>query len=194
MTEIIRVLRLLLLGLWLGAAIFFGAAVAPVLFSVLRGANLANANELAGTIVTRLLSIINRGGFEVSLFLIVTAYFMTRNESRLRRFAEMISLAIMAIMTGVGHWVIAARMVALRAAMQGQIDLVAINDPRRIAFDSLHGYSVTVMGVAMLAGLVAFVIMASSTVRGSSPTPGSPDGQPGWGGAVREGSLSLKKD
>jgi len=24
--------------------------------------------------------------------------------------------------------------------------------------------------------------------RGSSPTPGSPDGQPGWGGAVREGS------
>ena len=166
MTEIVRVLRLLLLGLWLGAAIFFGAAVAPALFAVLRGANLANANELAGTIVTRLLSIINRGGFEISLFLVVTAYFMTRNESPLRRFAEMISLAIMTIMTGVGHWVITARMVALRAAMQGQIDQIARSDPRRIAFDSLHGYSVTVMGVAMVAGLVAFAIIA----RGSSPT------------------------
>ncbi len=177
MTEIVRVLRLLLLGLWLGAAIFFGAAVAPALFAVLRGANLANANELAGTIVSRLLSIINRGGFEISLFLIVTAYFMSRNESRLRRFAEMISLAIMTIMTGVGHWVITARMVALRAAMQGQIDQIALNDPRRVAFDSLHGYSVTAMGVAMVAGLVAFMIIA----RGSSPT-------------VREGSISSEED
>ena len=166
MTEVVRVLRLLLLGLWLGAAIFFGAAVAPALFGVLRAANLVNANELAGTIVSRLLSIINRGGFEISLFLIVTAYFMTRNESRLRRFAEMISLAIMAIMTGVGQWVIAARMVALRAAMQGHIDQIVLSDPRRIAFDSLHGYSVTVMGVAMIAGLVAFVIMA----RASNPS------------------------
>jgi hypothetical protein len=162
MTGIVRVLRLLLLGLWLGAAILFGAAVVPALFGVLRGANLANANELAGTIVTRLLSIINRGGFEISLFLLVTAYFMTRNERRFRRFAEMISLAIMAIMTGVGHWVIAAKMVALRAAMQGHIDQIALNDPRRIAFDGLHGYSVTVMGVAMVAGLMAFAIMAST--------------------------------
>ena len=158
MTEIVRVLRLLLLGLWLGAAIFFGAAVAPALFAVLRGANLANANELAGTIVSRLLSIINRGGFEIGLFLIVTAYFMSRNESRLRRFAEMISLAIMAIMTGVGHWVIAARMTALRAAMQGQIDQIALNDPRRIAFDSLHGYSVAAMGIAIIVGLIAFIV------------------------------------
>jgi 23S rRNA (uracil1939-C5)-methyltransferase len=31
-------------------------------------------------------------------------------------------------------------------------------------------------------------VSISPPVRGSSPTPGSPDGQPGWGGAVREGS------
>src|SRR5258708_33695941 len=99
MTEIVRVLRLLLLGLWLGAAIFFGAAVAPALFGVLRGANLANANELAGTIVSRLLSIINRGGFELSLFLILNCFFMTRNENRLRRMAEENLLGVFAIIT-----------------------------------------------------------------------------------------------
>src|SRR5438874_3501446 len=159
-TTFIRQLRVLLLGMWLGAAIFFGAAIATALFGVLRGANLANANELAATIVTRLLSIINRGGFEISLFLIVTAYFMTRNESRLRRFAEMISLAIMAIMTGVGHWVIAARMTGLRAAMQGQIDQIALNDPRRIAFDNLHRYSVAAMALAIMAALIAFIVIA----------------------------------
>jgi len=176
MRTVVGYLRLLLLGLWLGAAVFFGAAVAPTVFGVLRGAQLSNANELAGMMVQRLLATINRGGFEISLFLLVTGYFMSKG-SRLVRSAEMISLAIMAIMTGVGHWVITARMVALRAAMQGQIDQIALNDPRRVAFDSLHGYSVTAMGVAMVAGLVAFVIIA----RGSSPT-------------VREGSISSEED
>ena len=158
MKTIIGHLRLLLLGLWLGAAVFFGAAVAPTVFGVLRGAQLANANELAGMMVTRLLAIINRGGFEIGLFLLVTGYFMSK-KSRLARFAEMISLAIMAIMTGVSHWIISARMLALRAAMQAPIDQIAANDPRRIAFDALHGYSVAAMGVALLAGLLAFIIM-----------------------------------
>ena len=132
MNRMLRILRLLLLGLWLGAAIFFGAAVAPALFDVLRAAQLPNANELAGTIVTRLLAIINRGGFEISLFLIVTGYFMTRNESRLARFAEMISLAILAIMTGISHWVISARMLALRAAKRKSLRSISLGISRKV--------------------------------------------------------------
>jgi len=85
---------------------------------------------------------------------------MTRNESRFARFAEMISLAILAIMTGISHWVISARMLALRAAMQTPIDQIARDDARRVAFDALHHYSVIVMGVAIVAGLSAFLIMA----------------------------------
>jgi hypothetical protein len=157
---IIGHLRLLLLGLWLGAAVFFGAAVAPTVFGVLRGAQLSNANELAGMMVTRLLATINRGGFEIGLFLLVTGYFMNKRESRLARFAEMISLSIMAIMTGVSHFVISARMLAIRGALQVPIDQIARDDPRRMTFDALHGYSVTAMGVAIMAGLVAFLIMA----------------------------------
>ena len=86
----------------------------------------------------------------------------------------MISAAIMIIMCGVNHWVIAARMVALRAAMQLPIDQIARDDPRRVAFDSLHSYSVAVMGVAIVAGLIGFLIMA----RGSSPTRGPQAGSP----------------
>jgi hypothetical protein len=157
---IVEYLRLLLLGLWLGAAVFFGAAVAPTVFGVLRETQLSNANELAGMMVQRLLSVINRGGFEISLFLLVTGFFLSKKQSRLVRAAEMISLAIMAIMTGVSHWVISARMLALKAAMQAPIDQIAANDPRRIAFDALHGYSVAAMGVAIAAGLLAFLIIA----------------------------------
>jgi hypothetical protein len=163
---IIQYLRLLILGLWLGAAVFFGAAVAPTLFGVLRGAQLANANELAGTMVQRLLATINRGGFEIGLFLLVTGFFMSRRSGRLTRFAELISLAIMTIMTGVSHWVISARMLALRAAMQLPIDQIAANDPRRIAFDSLHGYSVALMGVAIVAALFAFFLIGRQSRGG----------------------------
>src|SRR5213080_3335631 len=138
---ILKPLRPLLLGLWLGAAIFFGAAVAPNLFGVLRAANLANANELAGTIVTRLLAI----------------------------FAEMISLAILTIMTAVSHWLISARMLAIRASLSAPIDQIAGNDPRRIEFNSLHRYSTTVMGVAVLAGLIAFLIMAGASRKSEPP-------------------------
>ena len=165
MKSIISPLRLLLLGLWLGAALFFSAAVAPALFGVLRGAGLPNANELAGATVTRLLRIINQGGFEIALFLFVTAFFVNRNQGRLARYAEVISLAIMAIMTGVSNWVISARMLELRRAMQQPIDQVSPLDPRRVAFDSLHRYSATMLAIAMIAGLVAFVVMAGNARR-----------------------------
>ena len=173
MTSFLRQLRLLLLGMWLGTTIFFGAAVAPALFSVLRNAGLANANELAGSIVTRLLAFINRGGFEIALFLLVTSFFVHRHRGRFAQVTEVISTAIMAIMTGVSHWIISARMSALRASM-GLIDQVPPADSRRIQFDSLHRYSVMMMGVAIVAGLVAFAIAS----RASSPTPGPQTGIP----------------
>jgi hypothetical protein len=160
-TSFIRQIRLLLLGLWLGAAVFFGAAVAPALFNVLRAAGLANANDLAGSIVTRLLGFINRGGIEIALFLLVTAFFVNRNRSRFAQVAEVISIAIMAIMTGVSNWIISARMLQLRASM-GAIDQVSPSDARRIEFDSLHRYSVMVMGVALVAGLIAFLFASRS--------------------------------
>ena len=169
LTTFIRQLRLLLLGLWLGAAIFFGAAVAPALFNVLRGAGLVNANELAGSVVTRLLGFINRGGVEVALFLLVTAFFVNRNRRRFAQVAEVISITIMAIMTGVSNWLISARMLALRASM-GTIDQVSPTDARRIEFDSLHRYSVMIMGVALVAGLIAFFIASRTYASVARPS------------------------
>lgn len=152
--------RLLLISLWLGAAVFFSAVVAPSVFAVLRGAHLPQANHLAGSIVTRTLGIINTGGFIISLLLLATA-FLFRETLRRRAFAaEITALASVAVMTGVGQWYIAARMLALRGAMGKPIDEVALDDPLRAAFDSLHGLSVTALGLAMVAGIVALLMIA----------------------------------
>lgn len=174
--KFLRVLCLFLLGVWLGAALFFSAAVAPNVFSVLRGAGLPNANALAGSIITSLLGTVNRGGFEIGVFLMVMSYFITHGQKLWTRLAGMISLAIMAIMTGIGQWVIAARMSALRAAMELPIDQIPRDDPRRIAFDGLHRYSVAALSLAIIAALVAFVITAG--VRGSTVGEDAPQREP----------------
>ena len=152
--------RLILLAGWFGAALFFGAVVAPAAFGVLRSFGLANANEIAGSIVTRSLSVINVAGFLIALLLLLSLLLWRNSAGRVSFIIESVCLAVIALATGVGHWVIAARMRALRAAMVLPIDQIAADDPRRIAFGALHGYSVNVLGLAMIAALVALVLMA----------------------------------
>jgi hypothetical protein len=160
--NLINVTRLILLAVWFGAALFFGAVVAPAAFGVLRSFGLPNANEIAGSIVTRSLSVVNLAGFVIALLLLVTVILRRNYSSRLSFMLECICLGVIALATGVGHWFIAARMRALRVAMILPIDQIAADDPRRIAFNSLHGYSVNALSLAMIAALVAMVLMARS--------------------------------
>jgi uncharacterized protein DUF4149 len=154
--------RLILLACWFGAALFFGAVVAPSAFGVLRSFGLSNANEIAGGIVTRSLSVINVAGFLIALLLLVTLILRRSSHGRVSLIVEGLCVLVIALTTAVGHWVIAARMRALRTAMVLPIDQIAADDPRRIAFDNLHGYSVNALGLAMIAALVAMVLMARS--------------------------------
>lgn len=155
----LNVTRLILLACWFGAALFFGAVVAPAAFGVLRSFGLPNASEIAGGIVTRSLSVVNVAGFVIALLLLASLLWLRRSSFGVSFVLESISLGLIALSTGVGHWFIAARMRALRAAMELPIDQIAADDSRRIAFNALHGYSVNALGVAMIAALVAMVLM-----------------------------------
>jgi len=154
--------RLILLACWFGAALFFGAVVAPAAFGVLRSFGLPNANEIAGSIVTRSLSVVNLAGFVVALLLLVTIIVRRNTSGRVSFIVECVCLGVIALATGVGHWVIAARMRALRAAMVLPIDQIAADDSRRVAFNNLHGYSVNALGLAMIAALVVMFLMVRS--------------------------------
>ena len=147
---------------WLGAALFFGAVVAPAAFGVLRSFGLPNASEIAGSIVTRTLGVINVAGFVIALLLLVTALLRRQAQSRMGLIIELVCFGVIALTTSLGQWWIAARMRALRAAMELPIDQIAATDPRRMEFNALHGYSVKALGIAMIAGLVALVLMGRS--------------------------------
>lgn len=159
--SILNNIRLLLLASWLGAAVFFSAAVAPGAFRVLRGFNFLNASEVAGAIVTRTLSVINTSGFVLSLLLLITAFVLKQGYGRVAFILQILLLVILGITTGVGEWVIAAKMRGLRAAMHSTIDQIPAGDPSRVAFDALHGYSVTALSIAIIAALIGFFVMAN---------------------------------
>jgi hypothetical protein len=171
LSVVLRDVRLLLIAVWLGAALFFGAVVAPSAFAVLRNFNVPHANEVAGTIVTRTLAVVNTGGFLLALLLLLSAFLFSRGLRRRAFYAEIISLALLAVMTGAGQWIIAARMSALRVGMGRPIDEVALDHPLRIAFNNLHGYSVTALGVGIILAAAALLLIArrgraSSRVEG----------------------------
>jgi len=150
--------KLILLSAWVGATLFFGVVVAPAAFGVLRSFELINANEIAGSIVTRCVSVVNITGFIIGLFILLC--FLTARPKGLRFLFELLSAGIFVLATGVGHWVIAARMRALRVAMILPIDQVRPDDPRRIEFNSLHVYSVNTLLLAMIAALVTIILLS----------------------------------
>ena len=154
-------LRLFLIAVWLGAAIFFSAAVAPAAFQVARGFNLPNAGEVAGAIVSRTLAVINISGFVISFLLIVLSLLLRKHYKTPKFVAQVVLLLVVLVSTAVGEWIIAARMRDLRTAMMIPIEQVATSDPMRVAFQALHGYSVAALSIAIIAAIIAFVFMAN---------------------------------
>lgn len=159
MLSILHNLRLLLLAAWLGATIFFSATVAPSAFQVSRAFNLPNASEVAGSIVTRTLSVVNITGFIVSVLSLALAFILRKRYTRSAVIAQVALLVVVATATAVGEWVIAAKMRGLRTAMAIPIDQVSIGDPLKVAFQTLHGYSVATLSVAIIAALIAFFVI-----------------------------------
>ena len=152
--------RLATLAIWFGAALFFSAVVAPAAFSVLRSFALPNASEIAGGIVNRSLSVVNLSGFVVGLFLLGTLLLTRRSAGKISFILETVCVVLIVLGTAVGHWVIAAKIRAIRAALSVPIDQLPLDDARRIEFNSLHGYSVNALGLAMIAALVIMVLLS----------------------------------
>jgi hypothetical protein len=147
-------LRILLLGLWLGAALFFSFALAPSVFAVLP------TRELAGTVVNRTLAIINYSGLVIGLILLLSSFVSRQTVDKTRLWIEQVLLLTLAIACAVGQFIIGARLRDLRAQIGRPIDEIAVNDPLRVAFNDLHGYSVIILSAAMIAAIVAFFLLA----------------------------------
>lgn len=146
--------RLLLLSIWLGAAVFF-IGVAASAFAILP------QRELAGAVVSRTLLILNFGGMGIAALLILTSFVGTRSVNRIAVWVERFLLLVLAAACAVGQFVIGFWLAMLRNQMGKPIDEVAVDDPLRIQFMNLHEWSVWVLSAGMIASLIAFFIIAN---------------------------------
>lgn len=146
--------RLLLMGLWLGAAVFF-IGVAQNSFAVLP------SRELAGSVVSRTLMILNISGIAIGLLLLITSLISRGVTNRILLWTERLLLVIVTAACAVGQFVIALWMQFTRAQMGKPIDELAADDPRRVQFNNLHMYSEWVLMAGMISALLAFFIMAN---------------------------------
>jgi len=148
MTPSPRVLAtVILLAAWLGAALLVTAVVAPAAFAVLP------SRTLAGTMVGRVLPAVFASGMAVGIVAIVVAALDK---------ASLLALATATLSTAscaVAQFVINPRIAALRLAIAGPVEALPQQDPRRVAFGALHGYSVGGLGVAMLSAGTCLVIL-----------------------------------
>ena len=146
-------IRLLLIGLWLGAAIFF-IAVAQSSFAVLP------SRELAGAVVSRTLMIVNLSGLAIGLILLATSFIKRLNTAPLWIWTERILLVLLTAACAIGQFVIALWLSFVRAQMGGKpIDEVSLEDPLRIQFNQLHQYSQWILLGAMVAALALFFLI-----------------------------------
>ena len=146
--------RLLLLGLWLGAACFLSFALAPSAFAVLP------SRESAGAIVNRTLLILNYSGLVIGLILLASSYLPKNNFNRVWLWIERIALLATTAACAFGQFFIGWQLQNLRAQIGRPVEELAADDSLKIAFDALHGQSVTTLSIAMIAALIAFFLIA----------------------------------
>lgn len=156
-------IRLLLVGLWLGAAVFFSFAVAPSAFIVLKDLQVARSAEIAGEIVSRNLMIINLGGLIIGLILLASSFLGAVNTNRFALWTERILLLILTAACAIGQFVIALWLRIVKTEMGKPIDEFAADDPLRLKFTNLHEYSVWILIAAMIAALLAFFLIVGKS-------------------------------
>ncbi|HEY0428950.1 MAG TPA: DUF4149 domain-containing protein [Pyrinomonadaceae bacterium] len=145
--------RALLIGLWLGAACFFSFAVAPSAFAVLEN------RELAGSVVSRTLMIVNLGGLVISLIVLAFSFVKRPALAPFWIWAERFLLVLLTLACAVGEFVIAVWMRLVRTQAGKPIEEMAADEPLRIQFNNLHQYSVWVLLGAMIVALVLFFLI-----------------------------------
>lgn len=150
MIRMLRFAKVLTLGAWIGAIIYFTAVVTRDAFAVLPN------RDQAGLLVGFTLGGLHVMGLITALIFVGAAVAIGKS---LRVFIDpaVLIVILMAGLTIASQGYVIARMDVLRAQM-GSIDTTPATDPRRAQFDRLHTLSVDIESGILVAGLIALFL------------------------------------
>jgi uncharacterized membrane protein len=153
----LRFLMLLSLVVWIGGLVFFAFVLAPTAFQVLPN------THLAGNVVGRALGKLHwLAIFSGIVYLISSLLYsrVTLGSPHVFAARHVLIVLMLALTLFSQYWII-SRMDTLRAEV-GDFAAVALNDPARVQFDTLHAWSTRVEGAVLVLGLVAVYLTASA--------------------------------
>jgi hypothetical protein len=143
-------------AVWLGAALLLAAVVAPAAFAVLP------SRTVAGALVGHVLPTVFIAGCIAAVIILVANLGSAGGTVRL------IAAVVWLIACAIAQFVIVPRIERVRAAAGGPIDALGPDSPVRAAFGRLHGVSVGLLGVAMVAAAVILVCAGRAVVKKGS--------------------------
>src|SRR5215469_338084 len=153
----IRFLMLLSLVVWVWGIVFFAFVLAPTAFHP----GILPSRHLAGAVVSRSLGILHVMGLICGLVFLVTSMIDSQViTGSIAPFAgRNLLVYAMIVLTLVSMLAISSRMLALRNDTVF-IDNVPHNNPRRVEFNRLHGWSTRLESGVLLLGL-ALIFLTS---------------------------------
>ena len=159
MRTLCRFLQFLALGAWLGAILYFSIIVTQGAFGIL-------TLDQAGALVRFTLRGLHWMGLMAALVFLIAAVAQEMSPKALIKPAS-IGVILMFLLTAVSQRVVIQRMDVLRMQM-GSVENTAPEDPRRVAFDRLHGYSVDLEAGVLLIGLASLFLAAREVAKEDS--------------------------
>jgi len=157
----LRFLMLMSLVVWIGGIILF-ALLAPTAFHVLP------TRHLAGNIVGAMLGKLHWMGLVSGVVFLISSLLHSRyTDGTAHVFAARhVLIVVMLSLTLISQFGIIPRMDTLRASI-GDVSAAPVDNPERMQFDSLHGWSTRVEIMVLLLGLVVVWMVAQRLAVGS---------------------------
>lgn len=149
MNDVLRFLRLLALGTWVGSIIYFVAIVTRGAFAIL-------TRDQAGLLVGFTLAGLHEIGIIAAIVYLIASLGLAMSIKALAKPAAL-GVILMLLLTLISQRMVIPRMETLRQQM-GSVDSTPPTDPSRAEFDRLHGMSVDLEAGVLLIGLVALFL------------------------------------
>jgi len=152
MSNALRTIEFLCLGIWIGGICLLSFVVAPGAFSLL------GSQDLAGTMVRFTLSRLHFIGMSTGIVYLVVHFMRSSSVASMAR-AALVLVALMILLTAVSQFYVGAHMAELRHEM-GSVAQASASSPAHEEFERYHQYSVWLEGAVLLLGVAAMYFTA----------------------------------
>jgi hypothetical protein len=154
MSNALRTIEFLCLGVWLGGICLLSFVVAPGAFGILA------SRDQAGAIVGFTLGRLHLIGLGAGVIYLVAHFLRASQFPSVARMAAII-VVLMIVLTAFSQFYVASHMADLRQQM-GSIERTPMDSPLFLQFDRLHHVSVWLEGAVLLLGIAALYLTAKS--------------------------------